>query len=382
MPAVNYTRTLGGQCIGLLEKLENFACSKAETKRTPLATLGTAESNGNRSAGFFRSGFNEAFVNETVQVQDGNGNLRHVIMSYLPRTVTANNEALAASTLDVCAGGATTDYSETLVDPDGLQIVWQQKRFNRRSWMKICEDPSEAQLRILMSMVDAINRTADTEIIKRVIEGAGGNQAHPVLTSPPTIADINTYRQIDIIDANKMPLWAGVNQLHEDFAVNEMEDCPVGILFGLKNPFATYKRAEKIGCCNDLGQDLNAVANELGFAPFQSRNVEAAFVAAGLAAADAPRGTVVIHPGSAHLIEVFDNLHSPFTDGQSFSMLWTDPVSGERFDLEIQFDRCSKDVVITLYKQFKVFSMPTDQFITGDHLFELNGTQLYNMNAL
>lgn len=384
MPGVqNFTRTLGGQCMGILEKLSNYTCANPELKRTPLATIGRRETAGGTSAGFFRSGFNEEFVGDTIQIQNPRtGTLSHAVFDYLPRTVSANTETVASNSLDVCNSTDDTTYNEVQVTPDGFSLVWQQKRFNKRSWMQICEDPEDAQMRILLSMMDAVLTKCDVEIMRQMIVGAGGNANHPTATAPPVANDITTYRGVDLIDANRMAIWAGVDDMLEDFAVNELDDCPVGVFFGLKNAFNTYKRSEKIGCCNNVGQDAAAVAAELDYAPFVSRNVEAAFVGAGLTAAVAPRASLIAHPGASHLIEIYDNLHSPMADGMSFSMMWTDEQSGETFDFEVQYDRCSKNIIITVYKKFKVFNMPTDQFATGDHLFQTNGLMLYDFVRL
>ena len=388
MPAagIDVTRTLGMECLGFLGALKDYLCGDGETKRTQLALLGSYSNNAGISAGLFRSGFGDAFVERKAAIQDPEtGKVQGIILSYLqrccPSDVTqAATDLVSTQDCDPCTPDAIDEYQEVLIDPSGLRTFCKKVTFQNSQWIQRCEDPEVGMLRRFQTRIDALLCSADVWLLEQIIANAGANNNHLTLAAG-TIPDetlIAEYQTIQIVDANRLPVWASVDQIFEDIDCNELNDCPTAILFGLKGGFATYSRAEAFSCCNDAGADVEAVAGALDFAPFKSRHVQTAFENIGLAAADAATATLMIHPGSAHLLEVFKYEHHPFAHGNSLGMVYTDPESGERFDLKVYFDDCNERTIMTLSKHVGVFTAPTDQFQSCDALQNTNGIMLYN----
>lgn len=387
MPAVNQTRTLGMECMAFLDNLSDYVCSSGEVKRTQLATLGRYENQAGISAGFFRTSFNAQFLDKVVELQDDEGKIREIILTYLRRCCVSDVtqtafDPVSVNECDPCTPGTIEDYQEVKIDTTDLQTFCKKVTFSRRQWIQRCENPDVGMMRRWQTQIDALLCAADIFLIQEIIEGAGANNNHPTLAdcTVPDETVIADYRELEIVDVDRNPVWAAVDEMFEDIAVNESGDCPIAILYGLKGGFATYARAEGFACCNDKGQDVEAVAGALDFLPFQSRHVQTAFENVGLLAADAANASVLIHPGSAHLIEIFKEEHDSFQDGESMSMVYTDPWSGERFDMIVIFDKCTRTYTFTFYKHVGVFTMPLDQYQNCDHLCNINGIFLYNFS--
>jgi hypothetical protein len=381
-------RTLGHQCMGFLDSLKDFLCGGGETKRTQLAMLGAYPNENGLSAGFFRSGFSDPFVDKNVALQEG-GKVHSIVLSYLQRALPSSVTQAATdldSTQDCtpCTAGTVQEYNEVLIDASSLNTFCRKVTFQNSQWIERCENPEVGMMRRFQAQIDAILNTADVFLIEQAIAQAGANNNHVTLAAG-TVPDetlIAEYQQLDIVDANRLPIWATVDQLFEDLDVNELNDCPSAILFSQKGGFATYSRAEAFSCCNDAGANLSAVADALGFAPFKSRNVETAFFNS-LQVDDqgsAPDAALILHPGTVHLLEIWKYEHHPFAHGQSMGMVYTDPQSGEKFDMKVYFDDCNEITTFTLSKHVGVFVAPTDQYATGDALESVNGVMLYEFS--
>jgi hypothetical protein len=377
-------RTLGHQCMGFLDSLSDFLCGGGETKRTQLALLGEYPNENGISAGFFRSGFTEPYVEKKAAIQV-DGKVHSIVLSYLQRAA-AGSVTAGATDLDgtqdctPCTAGTVQEYQEVLIDASGLQTFCRKVTFQNSQWIERCEDPETGMMRRFQAQIDAILNATDVWLLEQVIAGAGANANHP--TIPNDVPDetlIGEYRALDIVDVNRLPIWASVDSLFEDFDVNEVNDCPTAVIFSQKGGFATYARAEAFSCCNDAGANLQEVAAALDFAPFKSRNVETAFANTLLVDTEAPNCAIVLHPGSTHLLEVFKYEHHPFAHGQSLGMVYTDPASGERFDMKVWFDDCNEITTFTLSKHVGIFNMPTDQYASGDPLENTNGIMLYSL---
>lgn len=324
-------------------------------------------------AGLFRSGWQSAAVEE-LKLQDQNGKVRKVVLKYLQRALTTE----IGTSHTPCVTSTKQSYNEALVDTSTLFLREAKVTFNKREWMTICENPEEGLMRRVLAQMDALLRNVDEELMARLIAKSGANVVHAA-GAVPDVSDVLDYKTLNITDTNRMPQWAPVDELHEDIAENEWDDCTPAILFNNKGAFASYLRAQKIGCCNNSGVDVMKLTQEIGYAPYMAKSVEKGFLSAGLIAADAKDAVLLMNPGSAHLIEVWDNEHDNYRHGEMATTLWQDPFSQEKLDFEVQFDRCTKDYIVTMYVQKDVFGMPTDQFKATDPLANTNGIMVYKL---
>ena len=372
MPGIqNPTRTLAGECTAMLENLAKYSVVNGEKHRTPLALLGNYPGG---NGGLFRSGFNSDIV-ETVKLQEkGSGKVRTIIVKYLQRALTSEIE----SAYTPCVNNTKPAEKEDTIDTSGFITKLGKLTINKRDFLKVCENPDEAIMRRVMTKIDALLRSLDEALMAKLIAKAGANIAHTVVTVPdPSL--ITDYKTLNITDTARNPKWASVDTLLEDLEENEWGAATPAILFSNKGGFSSYVRAEKIGCCNDSGQNIQAVAQQLGFAPYKSKSVAAGFLAAGLGASDAANAIMLLNPGSAHLLEYWDNEHDSYNIGETFTSLWVDPFSMEKFDFEVQWDSCTKEYIISVYAKKDIFGLPTDVFNVGDPLSLTNGIMLYNM---
>lgn len=369
--------------MNLLHNITDYVAVNGETHRNRLALLGRHETDsGMISSGFFRSPFNNVgnLGQEVVRREDGT--VREVILKYLPRAVESE---VATNFTGLCTAGSELDYFETSVTPANFSISRQKITIEADNWDLVCESIPDIIGRRWMAQINALNQQAEGVMAGQIIAGTGANAG--ITAAPTNITDpalIAEYRSLDLIDSDSMPIWAGVDSFETDMALNEVSDVPAAVLFGLTNPFKTFVHSQKVGCCNDKGQDITQVVEQLNnIAPFRGRKIQDAFVTAGLSASDAAGAAIVLHPGSAHLIEYFDFDRAPYVHGSSYGSTWIDPISGEKYDVKVEFVPCGSGTsrkgqyVINIYKQYKVFTMPTDQYKSGDAKENQNGIMLY-----
>lgn len=383
MGVVAATRTIGGQCESFLDSLTNYFSVNGETHRDRLALIGQSSTdNGMISSGFFRSSFNQNYNVGQQVFRTDSGKIKRVILNYLPRAVAS--EVLTNKT-DLCAATAEQQYDEFEVIGTDLKVARMTFTIAPHNWVQVCESVDDIIARRWMAQINALNQKVDLECMKDIIAGPGANGgfvgSETTIPNPALIAE---YKTLDIIDGDRVPIWAGVDELDTDMSINEVSDVPTAVLFGLDNPFKTFVKARKVGCCNDKGVDIQRVVEELGgFAPFKGRQVKQAFIDTGLIAADAQGAAVLLHPGAAHLIETFDYDHYThnFSD-LSYGTTWIDPVSGEKYDVKVKYEDCVNDapqgqVIVNITKTYKAITMPTDQYKVGDSKENQNGVYLY-----
>lgn len=384
MAVVAATRTIAGQCENLMTKLTEHSLVNGETFRDRLAFIGRYDNDdGSISSGFFRSPFNQMFNLEAPEVmRNEDGTIRRVIARYLQRAVIGD---VLTDMTNLCTAATEVPYQEFEFNGDNMKVARKKFTINYNNWKKVCESPDNLIKQRWMACINAINQKVDLEVAKDVINGRGANAGHANPTTIPTVNTIATYKAIDLVnDTTRQPLWAGVDEFHKDMALNEISGIPAAVIFGIQNKFRTFTHAKDVGCCNDLGQDLRAVVEKMNnLAPFMGRQVQAAFVALGLANNDAEANSaaIVLNPGAAHLIETFDYDYYPYTDGSSYGTTWIDPVSGEKYDVMVDFATCTGPlpvVTVNIYKTYKAVTMPTDQYKAGDTKENQNGVYLYS----
>lgn len=153
-------RTLGHQCMGFLDNLSDFLCGGGETKRTQLALLGEYPNENGISAGFFRSGFTEPYVEKKAAIQV-DGKVHSIVLSYLQRAV-ASSVTAGATDIDgtqdctPCTAGTVQEYNElkTILAPvltkAGASSEVIDKLFDDKSTL------SDEEKTVLSSQTDAL----------------------------------------------------------------------------------------------------------------------------------------------------------------------------------------------------------------------------------
>lgn len=354
---------LGSDCPQLLYQLGNYTCESAQNKRTPLALIG--------DMGAFNSPFYTGFNPLEPTMIEGN-KIKQVRLQILKRL--CENELDDCATVDPCTVEATDQYDEYLVD---FAPVCSVKKISvtPSDFQRTCTGVQTGILERILRTIDALNRDHEQKLMAQVIAGAGGNVEGPVLPG--------AYRTIaSFIDANGLLNANAIHTLNEDLLVNEADGCTAIAVGGLKTALGKADAIRRWGCCNDAGVDQQRIADELGFAFFKSKTIEAAFNAAGN---PTPQDAVaLIHPGSVQHIEWFKYAgDGAYTHGLSAGMIYQDPMTGIRYDMKVRFEDCDSNgdesYTITISKNSMAYVVPTDMYQACDPLTNINGVWLYNL---
>lgn len=360
IPAI-VTTDYGKNCPPVLANLDEFLLKNPEQMRTKLALLG--------AGGFYRSAIGSQYREMDALVM-GSGKIKTVEVSYLPRDVST--DLANPATVDPCTSVAIEAYETQTVT--FTPVVSARKiSFSIPEWRKTCESAEIGQVRRINAAMNALLVDHETKLFNQIITGAGGNAAYT--KTPGEYAVINGL--VSTTDGTLSAI--AVQTMIEDVLVNENDDVTPVAFFGLTNPLRKAQSIREFGCCNDLGFDQSMLAEKTTpFAGYVSKTVSAGFVLNGELAADAAIDAVIMNPGSSQIVEYFRyEGESAFTDGESFGRMYTDPISGERFDMKVEFDSCNEVYTMLITKQSMAWTAPTDAFKTGDDLESVNGIWLY-----
>lgn len=351
--------TLGSDCPILLHNLGQYACSDPATKRSRLALLG--------DMGVFNSPLYTGFSSLQSELITS-GKVRSVRLQLLKRACDTDLDDCA--TVDECTAGTTDPYDEYLVEFDPVCSV-AKVTVSIRDFERTCTGVETGTLQRIQRVMDALLRDHEQKLMAQIIAGAGGNVVGPVAAGG--------YRTVPaVINENGLLNATAVHTIVEDMLDNEADDCAVIALGGLRTALGKLDTIRQLGCCNDFGVDQQAAADALGIAFFKSKQVEAAFTAAG--ATNPADSIALMHPGSVHPVEWYRyGGDGEFVHGLSMGTVYTDPVSGVSFDMKVQFDDCTETYIFTISKQTMAYTLPTDMYQDCDPLTDVNGIWLYDL---
>ena len=374
------TADFGNQCKNLIEKLTQYAADNAEERRTRLALFGPN--------GYFRTPALQQYrpLQNTIFGSDG---IAYAELKYLRRKHTV----LTAASLDLCDPPSAAPYYSDTVALDNLTQSAQGVKMAPLEWTRACESFEEAQMRRILSLVDATLVNAETAAMQQIIEGAGANATTAASIGVDGLRDMG-----EIIALNGTLSHDVYSKFYMDLLENEFEDTLPVIFHAYRSPWTAIERLRQYGCCNDAGIDQMSIAETAESAAaylYKTRTIRTAFVNA-VAAADSYQGingdtdyddlSVILYPGAAHLLEYHAAEYAPYRHGLSTFLPWVDPVSGEQFDMKITFTECDSEhngmhsYAVSLVKQTQVYTMPTDQWNDSDALTGTNGIMLYKFS--
>ncbi len=358
------TNNVGWECPPIQLNLSNYLCGVAPAnKRDPLALIGRR--------GLFRTDYLRGAQDLAPRIISTNGPMRkevHTVeLKWLQRDAGA---VLDCSTVDPCGAGPGLEDYQTETKNISMACASAQISFSKTDWERACTPGSidENIMNQIARKLNKINVSIETQLLAKLIAAVGANvaPANPAAVGAFATLSAELINEKGMLNANALHLFL------ENFIYNDATDCTPVFLHGYRNPLQKLSTILNIGCCNDDGVDQRRAAqiiNENEYARFRSFAVDTAMTAAGQ---DPLTDSLFIHPGSAHFVEYLRYDTLAFNDGESFGRVFTDPISGERYDMKVNFT-CDENYTLTLSKQADVLTMPTDLYAAGDRLAGVNG---------
>ena len=299
---------------------------------------------------------NNTFQN---QLDLGDAHKRVVQFTYMPRKVTG---ASSSSVGNTCAGGNTPcnlSKSYEIDETAGSSIEWS---IDLTLINEQCEKDPQFFAKVLASYMDLLVRDINYRSAGEaaVLATAGINPATGLAT-PTACATLNSAACC----------YGKVTNLLEvvDFAFTEMEWNKNIFTFGSNFLWKSYWKSMSLACCNDLGEDLNAMMRASNIVPFYDRDFRTQLVGVNDFLAFIPGSLQLItynaHRGAKGIITVDDDSHKRGT------IIHPNPEIDLEFDYYAELS-CNK-WNFYLGLAHEVVGAPTDMFFATDRLSGVTG---------
>ena len=336
MPTVTYDEL----CLTTSKELmEGTAAGELSARRQPTGLLSGLLSDQNTA-------------NTTIQPdysKDGKNNI--VALKYLKPD--AEDDTSDAETSICDDAGESTAYTWTDVTAD----QWAQSRTMKLTFEEmraLCETGSEFRNKLLMNAMDSINRKINSGLIALFDAGAGGILGGSGATG--------TEYQMLYRDALLQVDPEGWIKMMQDLNDVGIMDAP--ILAGGGN-LKKYADLQGISCCNDLGVDPSQLPDSNIYYDNQISTV--------LTGPSYDNPFFAWAPGAAIFVSKPKNVGQFRMVGDTFIFdTIVDPVTGLRYDFDMDFDKCDKVYKIRIGLNYGLFQLPLDMFKTTDGRSEVN----------
>jgi hypothetical protein len=253
-----------------------------------------------------------------------------------------------------CTGAAAT-YREEQFEINNFATVSQS--ISAMAMASFCEGKNQVIMDMIKSMIRQLIKQVDITLIAS-FETVRGNTSAGNTTPISGVAFDGGVANSGIVDAI----------FNQFFLLDVAVDRPM--IVGGAN-LNSYARSAGRGCCNALGQDISSFTGDVAL--FTDSNFTA-----NLGAAPANEDWFVYPAGTVQLLDwnLADNSSVSMGDGVLVSSTVLEIPVGEndnfKVDLDITYDICTKNWVITLTKFFGLLNIPADYFRVGDSLAGVN----------
>ena len=334
-----------GICEQILSGLENYA-GNGNLPSAKRSYLGYLE--------FLQSDLNKGNT-EVIPVITDSTKYHQVRVKYSQRTIDAEvTEAEDGN----CTPERYPDYLETTFDVD--KVVSFNFGLKKREVVKICNEGNTSVITNKMNeSFDAIARKINTRLLTIQSLNFGANVGNSSATSAKSVNVL--------VAATGAPLATGIQALNQDYyEKNQYFGTPA--IIGAGN-IMKYWATVKTGCCNQDGVDMNAMAAELGWAPFLDTQIESVL---------GSNQFMVLAPGMNQLVTY--NRYVGENEGMfgtSMDTTVVDPRTGLRYDMKIDYDGCNEAYYVRLTLNYGLWIQPVDTFNAADPLYRTNGSCRY-----
>ena len=304
-----------------------------------------------------------------IRYDQGNSKTREVDIFYTPR---APDSFVATSRSSTCE---TTNERGQIKDSVSVSLTAQYSEVIQDCYVRQIEQGKTEWLKELLSGAwNTIGRQIETTLITSAATQFGINASTGnanVITK--TILDAAADEQPQI------SVWNGFMDTEMEDA-NEFQGMPIIVGQGA---ISRFMKTQQWACCSDLGFDFAAAMRspDMGAWYFKSQLTNSAI---------ATDRCLVYEPGALQLLTyhrnrgqgtdiVFDNngAYGAYNDNAGDSAgLIVDPINGIVYDMDVVYDKCSRETSIFLTLCYDLWVMPSDQLDATDPLYGVNG--LYN----
>lgn len=326
-----------GLCVAIQESLVNLLGQKSPSfKRTQVGYLQAITSPQN-TAGV------------TMIPIPTNGKNRKVRITYIQRG-TASDLSTAEES-DCEAEVFPQPLEDEIEVTKMLRTKWFG--FNEDDMRKICEADSDFRGQVMNSKIDAFMVELNKKLI--ALQAANFGDFNPALA-------YNTPKEVALINsAGNAMNYIGEAQMEASFQAIDATEKPIVIGAGNLN---LYAKMAKIGCCNDLGQNLSGAGN-MDF--FYDRFVDSILGA---------NHFIGLVPGYVQLLtwNKYVGDYRKSVPNQYVHDTIVDPFTGIQLDMKWKYDDCDEQYKVMLKLYYDLWFIPTDSFKAGDELEGVNFT--------
>ena len=293
---------------------------------------------------------NTAGVN-IVPIDPGNGKKKKVRITWIQRGTVSDIVHTDAETCDAQV------FPEPLEDDIEVTqfIATKWFGFNEDDMRLLCESDASYRGRVMSSKLDILMVELNKKLI--ALQSANFGNFNPIIYTG--------FKDVTMLNnAGDGISYLGEAQVQTDFQYLDSNAKPIVIGAGNLN---LYAKMAKIGCCNDLGQDLSQ-AGQMDF--FFDRHVNSILGA---------NHFIGLVPGYVQLLTWNKYVGSYRKENDVFSAgTVVDPYTGVTVDMKWVYDYdCAEQYKVRFSLHYDMWFIPTDSFASGDELEGVNFTLHY-----
>lgn len=221
--------------------------------------------------------------------------------------------------------------------------------FNTSDLRKLCEKDSDYRGRVMMARIDALMVKLDKQLI--TLQSANFGAFNPVIYTG--------HKEVTMINAGgDGASYIGEANMQDDFRNLNTSAKPIVVGAGNLSLYATLA---KIGCCNQLGQDLSQAGNMDFFYDNHVNSILGANHFIGLVP-----GYVQLLTWNKYVGE-YRKEEATFATGTIL-----DPVTNITLDMKWEYKSCDEQWAVRFGLNYELWFIPTDSFAAGDPLEGVN----------
>lgn len=226
--------------------------------------------------------------------------------------------------------------------------------FNRSDLRKLCEKDSDYRGRVMSAQIDALMVKLDKQLI--TLQSANFGAFNPVIYTG--------FKDVTMLNADGDGItYIGEANIQND--VRNLNSSGKIIAIGAGN-LSLYATMAKIGCCNQLGQDLSQAGN-MDF--FYDKYVDSILGA---------NHFIGLIPGYVQLLTWNKYVGEYREETPTFSTgTVLDPVTNITLDMKWEYKSCDEQWAVRFSLNYELWFIPTESFAAGDELEGVNFTLHY-----
>lgn len=285
-----------------------------------------------------------------VPVDPGNGKFKKVRVTWIQRGT--EDEIVTEEQSDCDPEVFPSPFEEDVEVTQYIGTKWFG--FNRSDMRKLCEKDSAYRGRVMSSKIDALMVKLDKQLI--ALQAANFGAFNPVIYTG--------YKDVTVLNADGDGIsYLGEARMQDDFKNLNVSSTPIVIGAGNLSLYATMA---KIGCCNQLGQDLSR-AGHMDF--FYDKYVDSILGA---------NHFIGLVPGYVQLLTWNKYVGEYRQEEATFSTgTIMDPFTNIVLDMKWEYKSCGEQYAVKFSLNYELWFIPTNSFAAGDELEGVNFTLHY-----